>query len=486
MANIVEMVKTKFASFNTDGSEVEARVIEKLEKIKPMITRFTSVGAMIKSSMAKFVEFTPMIYTVIALISMLVVTGYILWHVFFKKTIPGIEGARKAYSIFHLITSCMIVISIFVVANPINDESDTPSLKVGQLRPLFNKVNSFINCVSAPVLLVETIFIVLTVFIINFMFLIISSLLRTYYAIQCPVEQSIEYNWWGRIIDLVMFCLLGVSFVFMLITQILYGIFSLYASKLNSKISEAIIYIISLSRRFFVMTLSYYILYSLFLGIEYFISSNILAIHNWKKDDPSVVCTSELSGAKKSNDNKFTAEYLVKILYLIFNVVLCIVIWILIGVLIYGHGILAGTASKIVKVLVTVNEVLLHFSGGNMSENTIKTAIKNMLGRFKSIIPENMIPREYRDTDKLVAMLQEKLLKILPQGLKAETTEDKEKLPPSEKNIQGNLMSKFLPAVKPVVKPELPPSLSSLQPSLSSTSTSRPKSKAFFFKKNKN
>jgi hypothetical protein len=373
----------------------------------------------------KFIEKLPLIYTVLALLSILVVTGYILWHVFFKKTYPGIEGARKAYSIFHLITSCMIVITIFVVSVPTSDGPDTPSevspseVKYKRLAFFFDKLNSFINIAFVPIMLVETIFIVLTVFIISFMFLIISSLLRTYYAIQCPLGQSIEFNWWGRIIDLVMFCLLGVFFVFILIAQIANAIMyywkTFFPKSKSDRTINNIRWVLSNSKRLFVMTLSYYILYSLFLGIEYFISSNILAIHNWKKDDPTVVCDSEVSGAPKSTDNKLTAEYVVKIFYLIFNIVLCIAIWILIGVLIYGHGNLAGMVPKIVKAIIIVMEVVLFFSAGNMSENTIKTAIDNMINKFKSVIPENTIPEEYRDPNKLMAMVTAKLKDVVPE-----------------------------------------------------------------------
>ena len=384
-------------------------------------------------SCGQVIENLPLIYTILALISILVVTGYILWHVFFKKTYPGIEGARKAYSIFHLITSCMIVITIFVVSVPTSDGPVTPSevkfvhhppsevppsgvppsdVKYPRLALLFEKLNSFINLAFVPIMLAETIFIVLTVFIISFMFLIISSLLRTYYAIQCPLEQSIEFNWWGRIIDLVMFCLLGVFFVIILIAQIFNAMYYLITFLLKTKSDRAINGIrglLFISKRFFVMTLSYYILYSLFLGIEYFISSNILAIHNWEKDDPTLVCVSEVSGAPKSTDNKLNAEYVVKIFYLIFNIVLCIAIWVLIAALIYGHINLAGMVPKIVKAIIIVMEAVLLFSAGNMSENTIKTAIENMIGKFKSVIPENMIPKEYRNSDNVMAMVTLKL-----------------------------------------------------------------------------
>jgi len=369
-------------------------------------------------SCGQVIENLPLIYTILALISILVVTGYILWHVFFKKTYPGIEGARKAYSIFHLITSCMIVITIIVVSVPTSDGPDTPSkvsqseVKYPRLASFFKKLNSFINSAFVPIMLAETIFIVLTVFIISFMFLIISSLLRTYYAIQCPLEQSIEFNWWGRIIDLVMFCLLGVFFVIILIAQIFNAMYYLITFLLKTKSDRAINGIrglLFISKRFFVMTLSYYILYSLFLGIEYFISSNILAIHNWEKDDPTLVCVSEVSGAPKSTDNKLNAEYVVKIFYLIFNIVLCIAIWVLIAALIYGHINLAGMVPKIVKAIIIVMEAVLLFSAGNMSENTIKTAIENMIGKFKSVIPENMIPKEYRNSDNVMAMVTLKL-----------------------------------------------------------------------------
>jgi hypothetical protein len=389
---------------------------DKVVSVSARVNTGISAANRLRKIVGQLIEKLPLIYTVLALISIFVVTGYILWHVFFKKTNPGIEGARKAYSIFHLITSCMIVITIIAVALP---TSDRPSeAKKSKVAKFFETLNNLINIAFVPIMLAETIFIVLTVFIISFMFLIISSLLRTYYAIQCPLGQSIEFNWWGRIIDLVMFCLLGVSFVVILIAQISNFMYYFITFLLKTKSDVAIGMIrglLSISRRLFVMTLSYYILYSLFLGIEYFISSNILAIHNWEKDDPTVVCTSEVSGAPKSADNKLTAEYVVKIFYLIFNIVLCIAIWILIGVLIYGHGNLAGMVPKIVKAIIIVMEVVLFFTAGNMSEDTIKTVIENMIGKFKSVIPENTIPKELRDPNKLMAMLKDKLTEALPE-----------------------------------------------------------------------
>ncbi len=425
-------LENKLKSITLD--DVDSTVDKVLRHVK-IVVRAAQSFAQISGSL---IEKLPLIYTVLALISILLVTGYILWHVFFKKTHPGIEGARIAYSIFHLITSCMIVITIIVVSVPTSDGPDTPSevppsevppskvspseVKNPILAFIFDKLNSFINIAFVPIMLAETIFIVLTVFIISFIFLIISSLLRTYYAIQCPLGHSIEFNWWGRIIDLVMFCLLGVFFVFILITQtanVSYHVITFFfKSAYSYGIIKNIRLALSYSKRLFVMTLSYYILYSLFLGIEYFISSNIIAIHTWKEEDPTVVCANEVSGAPKSTDNKLTAEYVVKIFYLIFNIVLCIAIWALIAALIYGHINLAGMVPKIVKAIIIVMEVVLFFSAGNMSENTIKTAITNMIGKFKDVIPENTIPKEYRDPEKLFAMATEKLKAVVPQGAK--------------------------------------------------------------------
>lgn len=458
MANLLDMLNgnndyMKVINVNMEGSNkaIEDKLNGYLDRIRPFISGLIKTTSVIKNGSTKLVEITPLIYLVLSVISIVVVTTFILWHVFFKKTNPGIEGARKAYSIFHLITSCTIAIAIFVVSNPITHEINTSSekseLKKNWFTNLFSIINRFINIVFVPIILVETTFIVLTVFIINFMFVISSSLLRTYYAIQCPLGQSIEFNWWGRIIDLVMFCLLGVSFIIMLITQIIYGMYSIFVRTVYDKSEETskssqikfVRETISLSRRFFVMTLSYYILYSLFLGIEYLISSNILAIHNWEKDDPTVVCDSEVSGVPKSTDNKLTAEYVVKIFYLIFNIVLCIAIWILIGVLIYGQGNLAGTASKLVKAIITVMEVLLHLTGGNMSEATINTAIINMFDKFKSVIPEKMIPKEYRDPkivlERVKETLKAKLKGLVPEG--SDLTVNAEKKIYREQQAQG-------------------------------------------------
>ena len=61
-------------------------------------------------------------------------------------------------------------------------------------------------------MLLETILTVLSVFIISVMFVITSSLLRTYYAIQCPLDKKIQVVWWAKIIDFFMYCFLKIKF----------------------------------------------------------------------------------------------------------------------------------------------------------------------------------------------------------------------------------------------------------------------------------
>ena len=350
--------------------------------IKGVVDSAVKTSNRVKALLEKITEFIPPAFTFSALISIFVVTGYILWYVFFKKTDPGIEGARKAYSIFHLITSCIIVIVIIVFATPLDSTEQSRS----KINSLFSSFNSFISIAFVPIMLLETILTVLSVFIISVMSVITSSLLRTYYAIQCPIEQTIELNWWGRIIDIIMFSLLGIFFCCILVAQLAYAF--VYLTGIPGL--EVTRTIVALSRRLFVMTATYYILYLLFSGIEYLISSNITAIHNWKKEDPTVVCANELSGAPKSVDNKLTAEFFVKILYLIFNIVLCIVIWIIIILLIYGHFSLGGMIPKIVKVIGIVMTGLMYLLGGNISEETLKQVIKQFMNKLKSVVPSKM------------------------------------------------------------------------------------------------
>lgn len=357
--------------------------INKHAVIKTNVETAVTTSYGVKAGLENYIGFIPVVFTFIALISILVVTGYILWHVFFKKTIPGIEGARKAYSIFHLITSCIIVILIIVFATPFDSKEQSGS----KINPVFSSFNSFISIAFVPVMLLETILTVLSVFIISVMFVITSSLLRTYYAIQCPIEQTIELNWWGKIIDVIMFSLLGIFFCCILVTQLVYAIVKKSGINIVIELTRTIV---ALSRRLFVMTATYYILYLLFSGIEYLISSNITAIHNWKKEDPTVVCVDELSGAPKSVDNKLTAEFFVKILYLIFNIVLCIVIWITIILLMYGHFSLGGMIPKIVKVIGIVMTGLMYLLGGNISEETLKQVINQFMNKLKSVVPSNM------------------------------------------------------------------------------------------------
>ena len=350
--------------------------------IKGVVDSAVKTSNRVKALLEKITEYIPAVFTVTALISIFVVTGYILWHVFFKKTIPGIEGARKAYSIFHLITSCIIVIVIIVFATPLDSTEQSRS----KINSLFSSFNSFISIAFVPIMLLETILTVLSVFIISVMSVITSSLLRTYYAIQCPIEQTIELNWWGRIIDIIMFSLLGIFFCCILVAQLAYA-FVYLAGIPGLEVTRTIV---ALSRRLFVMTATYYILYLLFSGIEYLISSNITAIHNWKKEDPTVVCANELSGAPKSVDNKLTAEFFVKILYLIFNIVLCIVIWIIIILLIYGHFSLGGMIPKIVKAIGIIMTGLMYLLGGNISEETLKQVIAQFMNKLKSVVPSKM------------------------------------------------------------------------------------------------
>ena len=326
----------------------------------------------------------PIIFTIIDIIVVLIYFILIMVLIFMPSRAFGLSISKNIYSIFYLITSIILFILVFSYANPIIDNMEQlaknappPSNTDKLLDELLGFFNKIINISVIPIIIIETVYLVLIVFLLSFMFIISTSIVRTYFALQCEYGQTIKASWWAYIIDVVMYCTLFLSFIFFCIFQLCTVFFDAKKVRLWC-------------RRLFLITLAYYILKLIFTTIEYSISNNIIAISKW--DQPTNECESKQDSLRNKKP-----EY---IFYLFLNIMLCISMWLLIIILIGIHAYIgiyfSSYISKVNSILDTVNKLFLFFFSGMVTVESIEMKIKDVTKSASSIVPGG-IPDEMTD-----------------------------------------------------------------------------------------
>ena len=326
----------------------------------------------------------PFIFTIIDIIVVLIYFILIMVLIFMPSRAFGLSISKNIYSIFYLTTSIILFILVFSYANPIIDNMEQlaknapqPSNTDKLLDELLGFFNKIINISVIPIIIIETVYLVLIVFLLSFMFIISTSIVRTYFALQCKYGQTIKASWWAYIIDVVMYCTLFLSFIFFCIFQL--GTVFYDAKKVRLW-----------CRRLFLITLAYYILKLIFTTIEYSISNNIIAISKW--DQPTNECESKQDSLRNKKP-----EY---IFYLFLNIMLCISMWLLIIILIGIHAYIgvyfSSYISKVNSILDTVNKLFLFFFSGMVTVESIEMKIKDVTKSASSIVPGG-IPDEMTD-----------------------------------------------------------------------------------------
>lgn len=344
----------------------------------------------------KRVLFLPIILAIVDFIVILIYFVLIIIYIINPAKGFGIPISRNIYSIFYLTTTIVLSLLLVGFGNPILDkiEQSTDSAKTSKSEQFIDELLSYFNKIISisviPVTILETIFLVLLVFIISFMFIISTSMVRTYFALQCKYGQMIRASWWAYIVDVIMYCLLFVSFIFWCILQFI------------SAFGANVKWLRFLFRRIFLITLAYYILKIIFSALEYGISNNIVAISKWNEETNECLDETESSPEKPIN-----------IFYLFLNIMLCILIWLLILIFIMGHlyvGIFFGShiskANIIVKI---ISDFFLFILSGMITQSTIKKKIKSIITAISKIIPgmsdtlPDVIGMVQKEVDKILA-----------------------------------------------------------------------------------
>ena len=360
-----------------------------------------------------FIFSIPGAATLLGIVSTITLFIYLMLFIFTKYSFGGIERARNIYSGFYLITSLILVLVIIKFANPIvnhNTSEVTNQTNTDKLiNEIFDIINKTVNMAALPFMIFELLFIVLIVFIVTLMFVITSSLLRTYYAIQCPLDKKIQVVWWAKIIDFFMYCFLIIFFVcYVVLSSIIAGL------KLLSQEHPVCTTGLLTVRKFFVITLAYYVVQLLFSGVEYLISNNIISIHNWK--NPQVECNDNQTKEKTQSMSK----YIENIFYLFLNIILCIFIWLIIIALIAGHIYVSAyfiSLDKIVSLTDTIFTIIMYLLSGNITINGITEVSKTVIKNITRIVPTKLLPAQFNtDPDELIKRLRAKLAEAIPSG----------------------------------------------------------------------
>jgi len=401
-------------SFSITNSARNANVDEEIkpqvEKVQDGARKITNVV----KQLHRFIVSIPGIATLLGIASTITLFIYFMLFIFTKYSFGGVERARNIYSGFYLITSLIMVIIIITFANPIIDHNTsevTNQMGTDKLiNEIFDIINTTVNMAALPFMIFELLFIVLIVFIVTLMFVITSSLLRTYYAIQCPLDKKIQVVWWAKIIDFFMYCFLIIFFLCYVVLSSIVTVLK-RLNKQHTWCSAGLL----LVRKSFVITLAYYIVQLLFSGMEYLISNNILSIHNWK--NPQVECNDNPA----QNKTQSMPKYIENIFYLFLNVVLCILIWLIIIALIAGHIYVSAfliSLDKIVSLTDTIFTIIMYLLSGNITINGITEVSKTVLDNIKKIVPNKLLPAQFLDIDpqKLINSLRAQLAQVAPSG----------------------------------------------------------------------
>jgi len=402
---LMDSVVTKVPISNLD---FEAAVQPHVEHVQDITEKTSNVV----KKQSWLINSIPGAATLLGIASIITLFIYLMLFIFTKYSFGGITRARNIYSSFYLLTSFIIVIVIFKFANPIIDHNTSKSEVVYTtntdklITDIFDKINNIVNMAALPFMIIEVLFIVLLVFIVTLMFVITSSLLRTYYAIQCPLDKKIQVEWWGKFVDFFMYCGLIMFFLlYVVFNGVIVGLTLI--KRPHSWWSSGL----SIVRKYFIITLVYYIVQLLFSGIEYLISNNIIAIHNWRnsqeecRENQSKEKTQSLS---KNIENGF---------YLFLNILLCIFIWLIIIALIAGHIYVSAfliSLDKIISLTDAVFTVPMYLISGNITISGITEVLDSALTKIKSIVPSKILPPQFNiNAKELMEMTKQELGKIV-------------------------------------------------------------------------
>ena len=389
-------------NLNMNSSDIE----KKAETLVNTITRLLSLLSGFVKNLAWFIFSIPGAATLLGIASIITLFVYLMLFIFTKYSFGGITRARNIYSGFYLITSFIIVIVTINFANPIIDHATSEITNTTNtdklIHDIFDNINTIVNIATLPLMIIEVLFIVLVVFIVTLMFVITSSLLRTYYAIQCPLDKKIQVMWWGKIVDIIMYCGL-IMFFFLYVSFNALIVLLKSMKKTHPSCSKGLF----VSKKLFIITLVYYIIQLLFSGIEYLISNNIIAIHNWR--NPPKECS--------DNQTKETTQSMAKNIengfYLFLNVLLCIFIWVILIALIAGHIYVSAvfiSLDKIVSLIDIILLLLLFLISGKITLNGIEAVVNSLITKIKNIVPGKMLPKQLdTDASKVIEELKSQL-----------------------------------------------------------------------------
>jgi hypothetical protein len=377
-------------NLNTNIPDID----KKAEAPVGKMTQFANMLYGFTQKLAWLINSIPGAATLLGIASIITVFVYLMLFIFTKYSFGGITRARNIYSGYYLITSLIIVIVTTGFANPIIDHAtseitnttDTDKL----IQEILDIINNIVNMAPLPLMIIEVLLIVIVVFIVTLMFVITSSLLRTYYAIQCPLDKKIQVMYWGKIVDIIMYCgLIMFFFLYVCFNTLIVILKSM--NKTHPFCSDGLF----VSKKLFIITLVYYIIQLLFSGIEYLISNNIIAIHNWR--NPPKECSDNQTKEKTQS----MAKNIENGFYLFLNVLLCIFIWVIIIALIAGHIYVSAVFISLDKIVSLIDIILLLLQfliSGKITLNGIEAVVNSLITKIKSIVPGKMLPKQF-DTD---------------------------------------------------------------------------------------
>ena len=349
------------------------------------------------------IKWLPLVIIVLTIVAIVIMFIVLMVYIFNPNSSGiSITISQNMYSSFYLIISIINVFVILYIALPILFTNNVKTVD-SEISDVLTDFNNAITVATFPVMIVELIFIVVVVMLITLLLVIVSSLLRTYYAIQCPLDKKVEVLWWGKAVDFVMHLTLVFSFFGYLLLQI-YNISMNSAARVNE----------SNMRKIFIITFVYYIIQVLFSGIEYIISDNIISIN--KSGDTNKVC----DGTTDTTSNSHGV-----ILNLVFNVVLCIVIWMLILfiIVIYIQVEVNVKTPNIMELINMISKAFMTLLSGTMTSANIDTFFIRVVEIIKNIIPKNSKNRDIMismlDAPKLSARAKHIITNIIPKKVRA-------------------------------------------------------------------
>jgi len=353
------------------GYNEQSTVIDNVKKVSLKVLTAASQVEEI-SNIMKLLPLFIIVLTIVAIIIM-----FIVLMIFISNPTPSnisILISQNIYSSVYLFISIINLIVICYIANPILVTNNVVPV-TNQKPDAFTNINKIITGATFPVMIVELIFIVLAVMVITMLLVIVSSLVRTYYVIQCPLDKKVQVLWWGKTVDFVMHLSLICSFVIYVYCQI--------HNKVSIAWNKSNIINDSYVRKLFIITLAYYIIQVLFSSIEYIISDNIISINKW--ENVTEVCDGACTNTSMSHTD---------IIYLVLNVMLCIVIWIIITIIIGCYVTIGANTISLMELINMISKAFMTLLSGKMTS----ASIDKFFSEVKQIIDATIdtLPKEKR------------------------------------------------------------------------------------------